>query len=88
MKTPIYPGIKPRDWVAWALLDNGIVFAGDGAERRTELKFHDFSRQRISDLAILDKPPFWLTTTPDRKTVIFDQPGQKESHIMLLENVH
>jgi DNA-binding winged helix-turn-helix (wHTH) protein/dipeptidyl aminopeptidase/acylaminoacyl peptidase len=87
-ESPVYPGIRPLDWAAWTVLENGIMFVGSGSNGVPTVSFYDFSAQGVRHLAVLDKPPFWLTATSDGKTVIFDQPGQEESHIMLLENFH
>jgi Tol biopolymer transport system component/DNA-binding winged helix-turn-helix (wHTH) protein len=86
-ETPVYPGIRPLDWAAWTVLGDGILFVGSGANGIPTISFYDFSAQSVKHLAVLDKePPFWLTATSDGKSVIFDQPGQEESHVMLLEN--
>ena len=85
-ETPVYPGIRPLDWAAWTVLENGILFVGSGANGVPTVSLYDFSAQGVKHLAVLDKPPFWLTATPDGKSVIFDLPGQEESHVMLLEN--
>lgn len=87
-ETPIYPGIRPHDWAAWQLLDHGILFAGGGEKGHSELSFYDFTKQAIRALGTLEKQPFWLTSTRDGRSVIFDQPGQEESHVVLLENFH
>ena len=85
-EAPVYPAIRPLDWGAWTVLDNGILFAESGANGAPTVSFYDFSAQGVKHLAVLDKPPFWVTATRDGKSVIFDQPGQEESHVMLLEN--
>jgi Tol biopolymer transport system component len=85
-ETPVYPGIRPLDWAAWTVLENGILFVGSGANGVPTVSLYDFAAQGVKHLAVLDKPPFWLTATPDGKSVIFDLPGQEESHVMLLEN--
>jgi Tol biopolymer transport system component/DNA-binding winged helix-turn-helix (wHTH) protein len=85
-ETPVYPAIRPLDWAAWTVLDNGILFVGPGANGASTVSFYDFSTQGVKHLAVVDKPPFWVTATREGKSVIFDQPGQEESHVMLLEN--
>jgi Tol biopolymer transport system component/DNA-binding winged helix-turn-helix (wHTH) protein len=85
-ETPMYPAIRPLDWAAWTVLDNGILFVEPGADGASTVSFYDFSTQGVKHLAVVDKPPFWVTATGDGKSVIFDQPGQEESHVMLLEN--
>jgi Tol biopolymer transport system component/DNA-binding winged helix-turn-helix (wHTH) protein len=84
-EVPVYPGIRPLDWAAWTVLKNGILFV-EGESGPPTVRFYDFSAQSVKHLATLGKPPFWVTATPDGKSVIFDQPGQEESHVMLLEN--
>ena len=86
-ETPAYPGIRPLDWAAWTLVENGILYVEPtGSNQTPTVSFHDFSAHSVRHLAVLDKPPFWVTATRDGKSVIFDQPGQEESHVMLLEN--
>jgi hypothetical protein len=84
----VHPALRPLDWAAWAMVDKGIVFVESGANDEPTVSFYDFSTEAVRHLAILDKPPFWVTATQDGGAVIFDHPGQQESHIMLLENFH
>jgi Tol biopolymer transport system component/DNA-binding winged helix-turn-helix (wHTH) protein len=84
---PVFPGIRPLDWAAWTVIDNGILFVESGTDGAPTVSFYNFSEQSVKRLAVLDRePPFWVTGTSDGKSVIFDQPGQEEGHIMLLEN--
>jgi Tol biopolymer transport system component len=89
-ETPVFPGVRPLDWAAWTVLENGILFAefaeGSAEGRLPTVSFYDFSTQGVKHLAVLDKPPFWINASRDGKSVIFDQPGQEEGHVMLLEN--
>jgi len=88
-ETPIYPGARPLDWGAWTLVENGLLFVAlddSESDRIPTVKLYDFSKQSVRNLAVLEKSPFWLTATHDGKSVLFDQPGEEESHIMLLEN--
>ncbi|MGB6630200.1 MAG: hypothetical protein WBE52_03100, partial [Terriglobales bacterium] len=86
-ETPVFPGIRPLDWAAWSVVDNGILFVEHGTEGALTISLYNFSEQSVKPLATLDKePPFWVTASHDGKSVIFDQPGHEEGHIMLLEN--
>ncbi len=85
-ETPVFPGIRPLDWGAWTVVGNGIFFVAWDADHIPTVSFYDFSTQGVKHLAALDRPPFWVTATPDGKSVIFDQPGQEETHVMLLDN--
>ena len=82
----VRPAVRPLDWAAWAMVEKGIVFVESGANGEPTVSFYDFSTELVRHLAVLDKPPFWVTATQDGGVVIFDHPGQQESHIMLLEN--
>jgi Tol biopolymer transport system component/DNA-binding winged helix-turn-helix (wHTH) protein len=85
-EVPIFPGIAPIDWGAWAVTENGILFANWGGNRIPLVSFYDFRTQGVKQIAVLNKAPFWLTAGHDGRSVIVDQPGQEDSHIMLLEN--
>jgi Tol biopolymer transport system component/DNA-binding winged helix-turn-helix (wHTH) protein len=88
-ETPIYPGIHPLDWGAWTLVQNGLLFVDrdeGGLDVTPKVKLYEFSKQSVRTLALLERAPFWVTATQDGKSVLFDQPGEEESHIMLLEN--
>jgi len=78
--------IHPLDWAAWSIVKNGLLFVGSGSGGDPTVNLFDFSSQEVKPLAAIDKPPFWLTASRDGKSVLFDQPGQPESHAMLLEN--
>ncbi|MGA3087492.1 MAG: winged helix-turn-helix domain-containing protein [Terriglobales bacterium] len=85
-EAPVFPGIRPLDWGAWTVHDHGICFVDWDADQIPTISFYDFAAHGVKHLAALDRPPFWLTATHDGKSVIFDQPGQEENHVMLLEN--
>jgi hypothetical protein len=83
---PVSPAIRPLDWAAWAMVAKGIVFVESGTNSEPTVSLYDFSTRAVQQLTVLDNPPFWVTTTQDGRSVIFDHPGQEESHVMLLEN--
>jgi len=85
-EAPVYPPVRPLSWAAWTAVEKGIVYVESGPGNLPTLSFLDFSTLRISHLAVLEKNPFWLGAERDGKTVAFDQPGNAESHIVVLEN--
>jgi hypothetical protein len=85
-EAPVFPGIRPLDWAAWAVVDKGILFVATGTGPFPNLCFFDFSSLTIKIVAALDQPPFWLGAQADGAWVVFDLPGSEASHIMLLEN--
>ena len=82
----VSPAVHPLDWAAWAIARDGLIFVEPGADDDPSVSFFDFSSERVKHLAVLDKPPFWMAATHDGRSVVFDQPGQFESHVALLED--
>jgi Tol biopolymer transport system component/DNA-binding winged helix-turn-helix (wHTH) protein len=82
----VRPAVRPLDWGAWAMVEKGIVFVESGANGEPSVSLYDFSTETVRRLAVLDEPPFWVTATQDGRSVIFDHPGQREGHVMVLEN--
>jgi Tol biopolymer transport system component/DNA-binding winged helix-turn-helix (wHTH) protein len=82
----IYAGLRPATWASWAVVDQGIVFAGPSGVGRPLVSLLDITKHKLTTLGELDTAPFWLGATPDAKTVLFDQPGWQQAQIMLVEN--
>jgi Tol biopolymer transport system component/DNA-binding winged helix-turn-helix (wHTH) protein len=82
----VSPLVRPTSWASWALVDNGILFAGSSGNGKPVLSLYELSTHRIRNVGVLNLPPFWLGATRDGKTAVFDQPGQQEAQIMLVEN--
>jgi len=82
----IYAGLGPATWASWAVVDQGIVFAGPLGVGRPLVSLLDMTKHKLTALGELDTVPFWLGATPDAKTVLFDQPGWQQAQIMLVEN--
>jgi dipeptidyl aminopeptidase/acylaminoacyl peptidase len=85
-ESPVFPGIQPLDWAAWAVAEKGIFFVANGAQAAPTLCFFDFSTLTVKPITVLGEAPFWLGAQPDGGSVVFDVPGSEASHIMLLEN--
>ncbi|HEY1271613.1 MAG TPA: winged helix-turn-helix domain-containing protein [Terriglobales bacterium] len=85
-ETLVSPLIRPFTWASWAVVDEGIVFAGPSRTGGPEISLFDSSTRRVRRLGGLGIPPFWLAATHDGKTVVFDKPGWEQEQIMLVEN--
>src|SRR5262249_22819923 len=85
-EAPVFPGIQPLDWAAWAVVEKGIFFVTNGAQGEPTLCFFDFANLTIRPLTTLTEPPFWLGAPADGRSVVFDVPGSEASHVMLLDN--
>lgn len=80
------PLVRPGTWASWQVVDGGILFAGPALGHRAALSFFDFSKHAARTIAVLDRVPFWLGATADGQVVAFDQPGQEQAQIMLVDN--
>jgi Tol biopolymer transport system component len=80
------PLVRPATWASWSVVDQGILFAGPSGKGKPVLGFFDFAKRRVENLGYLNTVPFWLGTTRDGKTAVFDQPGWEQAQIMLIEN--
>lgn len=78
--------LRPETWANWALADRGIFFIATGASGDPALMYLDFTSGDVKHLSTLDKMPFWLSATPDGKSILFEHLDQENSHVMLLEN--
>jgi len=85
-EAPVYPPVRPLDWAAWTVGGKGILFVDKGPNDLPTLSMLDLSALRVSQLAVFEKSAFWLGVSADEKTVVFDQAGKSENHIVVLEN--
>ena len=85
-ETPVSPLLNPVTWAAWSITERGIVFAHPSGHDRPAVSLFDPVTHRVTNLASVQIPPFWLTAAPDARTILFDQPGWQQAEIMLVEN--
>lgn len=84
-ETPISPLVRPEDWANWAPVDRGIYFVEVDTTGKAQVMFFDFASGQATRMAALDKLPFWLSASPDGKSVLYEHLDQENSHVMLLE---
>jgi hypothetical protein len=82
----VSPLLHPATFPSWAVVNEGMVFAGASGNRNPAVSFFDLATHRVSKLGLLETVPFWLAATRDGKTVAFDQPGWEQAQIMLVDN--
>jgi len=80
------PLLNPVTWAAWSVTERGIVFAHPSGHDRPAVGLFDPNTHRVTNLASLQIPPFWLTASPDAQSILYDQPGWQQAQIMLVEN--
>ena len=80
------PLVRPATWASWAVTDRGIVFPTSSGKGKPTAALYDMTSHKVTTLASLNIVPFWLTASPDAKSLLFDQPGWQQAQIMLVDN--
>ena len=80
--------IRPPSWAAWSVTDKGIAYAAPSSSGKPVVQLFNINTHKVTELATLDIPPFWLAVSPDASTILFDQPGWQQAQIMLVDNFH
>jgi Tol biopolymer transport system component/DNA-binding winged helix-turn-helix (wHTH) protein len=88
VETQVSTLVRPDDWANWALVDRGIFFVQSDTTRDPILMFFDFTSGDVKRMAGFDRMPFWLSASPDGRSVLYEHLDQENSHVMLLENFH
>jgi Tol biopolymer transport system component/DNA-binding winged helix-turn-helix (wHTH) protein len=79
--------VRPKSWASWSITNRGIFFCPhEGVGQAPVIEFFEFETRLTRQLALLDKSPFWLSVTADGKEMFYDQAGQDESSILLVES--
>ena len=82
----LVPLVRPGTWASWSVVKGGIIFVGPALGHQAVLSYYDFAKNRTTEIAVLDRVPFWLGAAFDGHTVAFDQPGREQSQAMMVEN--
>src|SRR5262249_62154166 len=69
-------------WASGAVTDGGIVFATRGEA----IELYNPTSRKLTRLAMLDGPIFWLGASPDARKLVFDKASLNQSQIVLVEN--
>jgi hypothetical protein len=85
-ESAVSPAIRPLTPGTRALVSTGVVFVEAGMNDGPTVSLYDFSTQRVRHLRTLEKSPSSITVTRDARSILFDQPSQEESYIVVLEN--
>ena len=87
MERMVAGAVRPKSWAAWSVTERGIFFASqEGAGDPPSVGYYDFDSQLTRQMTLLEKSPFWLSVTPNGKEMFYDQAGQDESSILLVES--
>jgi hypothetical protein len=69
------------------LTSRGIFFSPhENAGDQPSIDFYDFESHLTRQVSLIDKSPFWLSVSEDGKEMFYDQAGQDESSILLVES--
>jgi Tol biopolymer transport system component/DNA-binding winged helix-turn-helix (wHTH) protein len=87
VESNVSTALRPKSWAAWSITSRGIYFCPHESEGQAPvIEFYEFEAGLTRQLARLDRSPFWLSVTPDGKEMFYDQAGQDESSILLVES--
>jgi len=78
--------LRPRTWASWAPTREGIVFAEDLPNGKSELSLYDPARRQARDLALLQSAPFWVGASVDGKRAIMNDAAERQ--ISMVDNLH
>jgi len=79
--------VQPKSWAAWSLTGRGIFFSPhENAGNQPSIDFYDSESHLTRQVSLIDKSPFWLSVSEDGKEMFYDQAGQDESSILLVES--
>jgi len=78
--------VRPKSWAAWSVTSRGIFFSPhERAGEQPSIDFYDFESRLTRQVSLIDRSPFWLSVSADGKEMYYDQAGQDESSILLVE---
>ena len=73
VETQISPEIRPGTWASWALADGKIYFVEEGAGDVAMLSAFDLQTQRMRQITLLGRFPFWLAINSNATKAAFDR---------------
>jgi Tol biopolymer transport system component/DNA-binding winged helix-turn-helix (wHTH) protein len=86
-ESQVSAAVRPKSWAAWSVTNRGIFFSPhEGTGDQPSIDFYDFASRLTRQVSLIDKSPFWLSATLDGKEIFYDQAGQDESSILLVES--
>jgi Tol biopolymer transport system component len=88
-ETLVLDSFNAENWGDWALVEDGIYFIDSDAKNDWTLRFFDFAKRRVTQIAALGQDIFTngLAVSPDRRQILYtrmDLTGGVD--IMLVEN--
>ena len=79
--------VRPKSWASWSVSEGGIFFCPPEApSERPTIDFYDFGTRLTRQISLLDRSPFWLSSTPNGREVFYNQAEQDGSSILLVRS--
>jgi dipeptidyl aminopeptidase/acylaminoacyl peptidase len=70
-------GVRPKSWASWSVSEGGIFFCPPEApSERPIIDFYDFGTRLTRQISLLDRSPFWLSSTPNGREVFITRPSR------------
>jgi hypothetical protein len=84
----IVDSLVPRDWGNWAVRGRGIYYL-EREENQDIISYYSLTTQRTTQIALLDRVPEHanLAVAPNGRWFLYSQLEERESDILLIENV-
>jgi Tol biopolymer transport system component/DNA-binding winged helix-turn-helix (wHTH) protein len=95
-ETLVTTELLPKLWGSWALVENGIYLVRPAQNTDTKelypvISFFDFNSRKMKDLVTPKETPHpgpALAVSPDRTRILYAQPNDGGSDIMIVDNFH
>lgn len=88
METQVSPILRPVTWAAWGPSGDGkgILFVEQSSNDVAMLSYLDLRTERLRQITLLGKYPFWLAVSPDGRRAAFDRAdSEDESSLVELD---
>ena len=95
-ETLVTTELLPKLWGSWALVENGIYLVRPAQNTDTKelypvISFFDFNSRKMKDIVTPKETPHpgpALAVSPDRTRILYAQPNDGGSDIMIVDNFH
>jgi Tol biopolymer transport system component len=78
-ETLVSASIRPGTWANWSLADGEIYFVEEGPGNVAMLSSFDLKTQRMRQLTMLGRFPFWLAVDKDGSRAAFDRADSEDA---------
>lgn len=85
-ETPVSGAVRPATWADWAVTEKGIYFIEENEQGSPTLTYFDLAQRTVTQVARLEKFPFWLCISADGRWAYYDQADAEDSNIVVVDS--